>query len=153
MRVADAAGTDELLRFMGFEATGTDGATTRYAVGGGAGGGAGRIDVEVLPGAPAAGQGAGSVHHIAFAVANRARQLEVREALLDTGYQVTPVIDRDYFWAIYFRTPGGVLFEVATDEPGFGRDEDPDRLGEALKLPAQHEHLRGAIERRLAPLD
>ena len=88
---------------MGYEAAGTEGGVTRYKV---AGNGAGRIDVEVLPGAPAAGQGAGSVHHVAFAVADRARQLEVRGALLDTGYQVTPVIDRDYFWAIYFRTPG-----------------------------------------------
>ncbi len=79
--------------------------------------------------------GAGSVHHVAFAVENRAKQLEVRKALMDTGYQVTPVIDRDYFWAIYFRTPGGVLFEVATNEPGFDRDEDTAHLGEALKLP------------------
>ncbi len=63
------------------------------------------------------------------------KQLEVRKALMDTGYQVTPVIDRDYFWAIYFRTPGGVLFEVATNEPGFDRDEDTAHLGEALKLP------------------
>ena len=86
--------------------------------------------------------GAGSVHHIAFAVENRAKQLEVRKALIDTGYQVTPVIDRDYFWAIYFRTPGGVLFEVATNEPGFDRDEDTAHLGEALKLPRQHAHLQ-----------
>ena len=97
-------------------------------------------------------QGAGSVHHIAFAVENRAAQLEVRKALLDTGYQVTPVIDRDYFWAIYFRTPGGVLFEVATNEPGFDRDEDRAHLGEALKLPTQHERLRPFLEQNLQPL-
>ena len=151
MRVSDGGATDELLRFMGYEAAGTRGAVTRYAVAGG--NGADRVDVEVLPDAPAAGQGAGSVHHVAFAVPDRARQLEVRGALLDAGHQVTPVIDRDYFWAIYFRTPGGVLFEVATDEPGFDRDEDAAHLGEALKLPAQHEHLREAIERRLVPLD
>ena len=83
------------------------------------------------------------MHHIAFAVPDRAAQLEVRKALVDTGYQVTPVIDRDYFWSIYFRTPGGVLFEVATNEPGFDRDEDTAHLGEALKLPKQHAHLRG----------
>ena len=93
------------------------------------------------------------MHHIAFAVENRARQLEVREALLDTGYQVTPVIDRDYFWAIYFRTPGGVLFEVATNEPGFDVDEDTAHLGEALKLPSQHQHLRDRLERHLEPLE
>ena len=96
--------------------------------------------------------GAGSVHHVAFAVENRAAQLEVRKALMDTGYQVTPQIDRDYFWAIYFRAPGGVLFEIATNEPGFARDEDTSHLGEALKLPQQHAHLRAEIERILPPL-
>jgi glyoxalase family protein len=93
------------------------------------------------------------VHHVAFAVEDRAKQLEVRKALLDTGYQVTPVIDRDYFWAIYFRTPGGVLFEVATNEPGFDRDEDTAHLGEALKLPTQHAHLRPWLEKHLQPLE
>ncbi len=102
--------------------------------------------------APASNQGAGSVHHIAFSVDNRETQLEVRKALMDTGYQVTPVIDRDYFWAIYFRTPGGVLFEIATNEPGFDRDEDTAHLGEALKLPTQHEHLRARLERHLVPI-
>jgi glyoxalase family protein len=93
------------------------------------------------------------VHHVAFAVENRAAQAEVRKALLDTGYQVTPQIDRDYFWAIYFRTPGGVLFEIATNEPGFSRDEDTAHLGEALKLPRQHEHLRATLEQTLQPLE
>jgi len=63
------------------------------------------------------------------------------------------VIDRDYFWAIYFRTPGGVLFEVATNEPGFDVDEDTAHLGEALKLPSQHQHLRDRLERHLEPLE
>ena len=102
--------------------------------------------------APLARQGAGSVHHVAFAVEDRAAQLAVRKALLDTGYQVTPVIDRDYFWAIYFRTPGGVLFEVATNEPGFDRDEDRAHLGEELRVPAQHAHLRDRIEQNLPPI-
>lgn len=66
-----------------------------------------------------------------------------------TGYHVTPVIARDYFYAIYFRTPGCVLFEVATNEPGFNRDEDTAHLGEALKLPSQHAHLRDRIEKIL----
>jgi glyoxalase family protein len=92
------------------------------------------------------------VHHVAFAVENRARQLEVRKALTETGHHVTPVIDRDYFWAIYFRTPGGVLFEIATNEPGFARDEPVAHLGEALKLPRQHEHLRPALEKQLVPV-
>ena len=93
------------------------------------------------------------MHHIAFAVPDRAAQLAVRKALVDTGYQVTPVIDRDYFWSIYFRTPGGVLFEVATNEPGFDRDEEPAHLGEALKLPQQHAHLRDWLETHLEPIE
>ena len=111
------------------------------------------IDIETMPNISDARLGAGSVHHIAFAVDNREKQLEVRKALMDTGYQVTPVIDRDYFWAIYFRTPGGVLFEIATNEPGFDRDEDTAHLGEALKLPQQHAHLRSVLEQHLEPLD
>ncbi|SMY06905.1 VOC family protein [Flavimaricola marinus] len=151
MRLRDGGASAELLSFMGYEKLDTEGDVTRFIVPGG--NEANVIDIETLPGVQHAGQGAGSVHHIAFAVENRARQLEVREALLDTGWQVTPVIDRDYFWAIYFRTPGGVLFEVATNEPGFDRDEDTAHLGEALKLPSQHEHLRAKLMRHLEPLE
>ncbi len=150
MRLRDEGATAELLRFMGYEQTDRDGNITRFTRPDG--NAANVIDIETLPGAAPAAQGAGSVHHIAFAVENRARQLEVREALSDTGWQVTPPIDRDYFWAIYFRTPGGVLFEVATNEPGFDRDEDTAHLGQALKLPAQHEHLRARLERHLEPI-
>ena len=151
MRLKDAGVSGELLQFMGYEKLDTENNVTRFIVPGG--NDANTIDIEELPDATHAAQGAGSVHHIAFAVDNRARQLEVREALRDTGYQVTPVIDRDYFYAIYFRTPGGVLFEVATNEPGFDRDEDAAHLGEALKLPSQHEHLRSKLEGLLQPLD
>ena len=108
--------------------------------------------VAALPKTLFARTGAGSVHHIAIAVDNREKQLEVRKALMATGYQVTPVIDRDYFWAIYFRTPGGVLFEIATNEPGFNRDEDTAHLGEALKLPSRYEPFREEIEAGLVPL-
>lgn len=151
MRLRDEGASAELLKFMGYEEVDREGNVIRFAVPNG--NEANVIDIETMPGAPWAGQGAGSVHHIAFAVDNRARQQEVREALLETGYQVTPVIDRDYFWAIYFRTPGGVLFEVATNEPGFATDEDTAHLGEALKLPSQHAHLRGRLERHLEPLE
>ena len=150
MVLRDDGATRELLGFMGYDKVETAGDTTRFMIEGG--NAANLIDVTTATDAPAAQQSAGSVHHIAFAVENRARQLEVREALLDTGWQVTPVIDRDYFWAIYFRTPGGVLFEIATNEPGFDRDEDTQHLGEALKLPSQHEHLRARLERQLEPL-
>ena len=120
------------------------------AVGDGSGGVV--IDVEATASAEWGGDGGGSVHHMAFAGENRARRLEVREAVLDTGYQVTPVIDRDYFWAIYFRTPGGVLFEIATNEPGFDRDEDTAHLGEVLKLPTRYEPHRAKIEAGLPPI-
>lgn len=150
LRLRDQGATDELLRFMGYEARETRDGVTRFVVPGG--NGADVIDVETLPGATPALMGAGSVHHIAFAVPDRAAQLEVRRALIDTGHRVTPVIDRDYFWAIYFRTPGGVLFEVATNEPGFDRDEDTAHLGEALRLPRQHAHLRTYLEDHLEPL-
>ena len=129
---------------MGYQKDETRGNITRYRIEGG--NAADTIDLEELPSAGTSSQGAGSVHHIAFAVEDRAAQVEVRKALLDTGYQVTPVIDRDYFWAIYFRSPGGVLFEVATNEPGFDKDEDTAHLGEALKLPKRYESRRAQIE-------
>ena len=151
LRLRDEGATTELLKFMGYEQIDTKDGVLRLGVPGGKG--ADIIDIETLPNISDARLGAGSVHHIAFAVENREKQLEVRKALMDTGYNVTPVIDRDYFWAIYFRTPGGVLFEIATNEPGFDRDEDTAHLGEALKLPAQHAHLRSALEDHLEPLE
>ena len=150
MRMEDPAASLELLRFMGYEVAAVAGNVTRMVLA--AGNGADVIDIEAVGGANAARQGAGSVHHLAFAVEDRAAQLEVRRALTDAGASVTPVIDRDYFWSIYFRTPGGVLFEVATNEPGFARDEDTAHLGQALKLPRQHEHLRAKLERSLEPI-
>lgn len=143
----DDAATAELLRFMGYQKGETQDDLTRYVLEGG--NAADTIDLQTVSSGGAAQQGAGSVHHIAFAVENRAAQLAVREQLMDTGYQVTPVIDRDYFWAIYFRTPGGVLFEIATHEPGFDRDEDTAHLGQALKLPIRYEPMRDKIEAHL----
>jgi glyoxalase family protein len=96
-------------------------------------------------------QGAGTVHHIAWHARDEdhvAWQQRVRAG----GMQVTPVIDRDYFKSIYFRQPQGVLFEIATTSPGFAVDEEPEHLGEELRLPAQHEHLRPMLERTLTPL-
>lgn len=150
MRLRETGATAELLTFMGYQKGETDGAVTRYVIEGG--NAADVIDLEEVPSAPPAQQGAGSVHHIAFAVEDRAAQLRVRKALLDTGYQVTPVIDRDYFWAIYFRAPGGVLFEIATNEPGFDRDEDTAHLGQALKLPTRYEPHRAEIAKGLAEI-
>ncbi|MFN0113677.1 MAG: ring-cleaving dioxygenase [Paracoccaceae bacterium] len=97
-------------------------------------------------------QGAGTIHHIAFRAESDAAQLEWRERVLSAGLQVSPVMDRNYFHSIYFREPGGVLFEIATDPPGFSVDEPVETLGTALKLPAQYEAIRERIERVLPPL-
>ncbi|MGI9352577.1 MAG: VOC family protein [Rhizobiaceae bacterium] len=150
MRLNDNAAMQELLEFMNYELIDQSGNVSRLAVTGG--NGAHILDLDASPSARQSNQGAGSVHHVAFSVEDRAAQLKVRDALLDTGYSVTPVIDRDYFWAIYFRTPGGILFEIATNEPGFDRDEDTEELGLALKLPTQHEHLRAELEKHLDPI-
>jgi glyoxalase family protein len=151
LRLRDAGATEELLKFMGYaEAEAVNGVKRLVRPGGN---GADFIDIETLPDVPRADLGAGSVHHIAFAVPTKADQIAVRKALLDTGYQLTPVIDRDYFFSVYFRAPGGVLFEIATNEPGFDRDEDTAHLGDALKLPRQHEHLRHKLEATLEPLE
>lgn len=147
MQLRDDAATAKLLKLMGYEEVNRHGALTRFALSDG--NGADIIDLEVRPDAPKAREGAGSVHHVAFAVEDRAAQILVRNTLLEAGAHVTPVIDRDYFWAIYFRTADGVLFEIATHEPGFARDEDVAHLGEALKLPDQHAHLRTRLEQSL----
>ncbi|MEL6765724.1 MAG: VOC family protein [Pseudomonadota bacterium] len=113
---------------------------------------AGVVDLLIDPALPDGIEAAGTVHHVAFRVEDRAAQDRIRKAVAAQGHHVTPQIDRDYFYAIYFRTPEGILFEVATDEPGFDRDEPVETLGEALKLPSQHEHLRPSLEERLPKL-
>jgi glyoxalase family protein len=102
------------------------------------------------PAAPAL-QGAGSVHHIAFACRDE-DQLEWQRLVAEAGAAVTEVLDREYFESIYFREPEGVLFEIATLSPGFAVDEDPEHLGESLKLPPQYEDNRTLLEERLTPL-
>ena len=96
--------------------------------------------------------GAGTVHHVAYRAESAEVQREWRERVQSFGLSVTPVIDRQYFEAIYFREPNGILFEIATDPPGFAIDEPLESLGRALKLPPQYEERRATIERRLPPL-
>ncbi|MEA2124479.1 MAG: glyoxalase family protein [Solirubrobacteraceae bacterium] len=96
-------------------------------------------------------EGAGTVHHIAWHSPDDQHAAWQQRARAG-GQHVTPIIDRDYFKSIYFRTRQGILFEIATTSPGFAVDEDPEHLGEALRLPTQHEHLREHLERRLTPL-
>jgi len=95
---------------------------------------------------------AGTNHHVAFRVPNEAVQMEFREKILSKGLHITPKINRDYFYSLYFREPGGVLFELATDNPGFTIDEPLKELGEHLKLPIQYESMRANIERSLPQL-
>lgn len=97
--------------------------------------------------------GAGSNHHVAFRVSDEAVQQEMRERISSQGLQITPKIDRDYFFSLYFREPGGVLFEIATDNPGFTVDEPLAELGTHLMLPQQHDYLRAELENILPKLD
>ncbi len=110
------------------------------------------IDILRTDGAPRGIPGAGTIHHIAFRARTQDDQNGWIDRLASAGHPTTPVIDRQYFNAIYFREPGGVLFEIATDPPGFAVDEDPAALGQALKLPARYEPIRDRIERALPPL-
>lgn len=108
---------------------------------------AGRIvDLLCTPDGSPGRVAAGSVHHIAFRARDAAEQLVWRERLVDLGYNVTPVIDRTYFHSIYFREPGGVLFEIATDPPGFTLDENVEELGNHLRLPPWLEPTRSQLE-------
>jgi glyoxalase family protein len=96
--------------------------------------------------------GLGTVHHVAFAISDAAEQLKIRSELVQAGAQVTEVRDRQYFRSIYFREPGGVLFEIATVPPGFTVDETLPCLGQDLKLPPWEEPHRAAIEMKLPAL-
>jgi glyoxalase family protein len=91
------------------------------------------------------------VHHIAWAVAADA-QRDWRTRVVEGGYFATQIIDRTYFRSVYFREPSGVLFELATEGPGFAVDEPLERLGESLRLPPQHEHLRARLKQLLTPI-
>jgi glyoxalase family protein len=110
------------------------------------------VDLLCLPDTGLGRVAAGSVHHIAFRAKDEAEQLKWREHLADLGYNVTPVIDRTYFHSIYFREPGGVLFEIATEPPGFTLDEKLEELGTHLRLPPWMESARSEIEKILPPI-
>ena len=122
----------------------------RVRVGVGGGGPGRQIDLLIAPDAPKAVNGIGTVHHVAMAIDDETLQRQLRDDLIARGFQVTPVMDRQYFRSIYFREPGGVLFEVATVRPGFDVDEPVAQLGKALKLPPWEEPHRSDIEGGLA---
>lgn len=151
LAVADAEPSARLLTgVMGFGASGEEGGRMRFqSVEGGPGG---VVDLVSVPGQARGEEGTGTVHHVAWRARDDAHQLAWREVLVGAGFGVTPVIDRKYFHSIYFREPGGVLFEIATDGPGFTVDEDSESLGSALQLPSWHEEARPSLERTLPAL-
>jgi glyoxalase family protein len=144
-------GTDAMLRErLGFQVVEEVGGRTRYGVGDAAPGRV--VDVVADPRGQQGLTAAGTVHHIAWRAPDRDIQRAWREALVEAGVTVTPIIDRQYFESIYFREPGGVLLEIATDPPGFTRDEPLLELGRRLRLPPWLEPRREAIEALLPPL-
>lgn len=111
------------------------------------------VDLMESPNEPNGLGGAGTNHHVAFRVKNEEAQMKLRERVVEKGLHITQKIDRNYFYSLYFREPGGVLFEIATDNPGFGVDEPFDQLGSSLLLPPQYEGRRAEIEAILPKLD
>ena len=139
-----------LVDTLGFRPVHEDGSTRRFAVGDGGPGTV--VDVRSVGGFVHGAGGAGTVHHVAWRVPDDSAQLQMRERVTQAGLDPTPVIDRNYFHSVYFREPGGVLFELATDPPGFAIDEPVARLGQRLMLPRQYEAHRAQIEAILPPI-
>jgi len=139
-----------LVNGLGFRREWTEDTTTRFVIG--KGGASEIVDVRVVGGFLAPVGGAGTIHHVAFRAESDATELDLRSTVVGLGMHPTPVIDREYFHSVYFREPGGVLFELATDAPGFTVDEPLDGLGTALMLPPQYEPSRAEIENELAPI-
>lgn len=147
----DLAATARFLRAaLGFEPAAEEAGWHRFGVDGG---GSGKwVEVRELPAERRGSWGTGAVHHVAFRVADDEEQLALRKRVVAAGSSPTPVIDRFWFHSVYFKEPGGVLFEIATDGPGFSVDEDPAHLGERLILPPWLEPDRPQIEAALPPL-
>lgn len=152
LALTDARPTAALLtRVMGYRLLAEEPHRARYTV---ASGGPGSyVDLLTDPKLPRGLNGAGTVHHIAFRVADDAEHVAAHDQLVDAGAHVSPVIDRAYFKSIYYREPAGVLFEIATDQPGFAIDESVETLGTKLSLPPRLEPHRAEIEAALPKLD
>ena len=151
MTVAEGAATvDLLVKTMGFRKTGQEGRRTRFETG--QGGQHSILDLVESPEGPEGEESVGTVHHVAWRAADAAHQGEWREVLVKAGRNVTPVIERYYFKSIYFREPGGVLFEIATDGPGFTVDEPLETLGSSLSLPPWFDVRRETLDETLPPI-
>lgn len=140
---------DLLEKVMGLEVVGKEGDFIRFRSSADIGN---VIDLKLTP-IGRGEMGVGTVHHIAWRAVDDADQLDWQQYVADNGYGVTPVRDRNYFNAIYFREHGEILFEIATDPPGFAHDESQETMGEKLMLPEQYEQYRGQLERRLIPIE
>jgi glyoxalase family protein len=152
LALADAAATAQVLMgSMGYKLAGQSGHRARYSAG--KGGPGTYVDLLTDPALPRGLNGAGTIHHVAFRVADDATEVAARDILLKDGLHVSPVIDRAYFKSIYYREPAGVLFEIATDGPGFAIDEPLDQLGTILGLPPHLEPHRAEIEAALPKLN
>ena len=139
-----------LVETLGFRELGSEAGRKRCVTH--AGGPGAIVDLISDPGRPDGEEGAGTVHHVAWRALDDAHQLVLRQSLIEAGREVTPVIDRKYFHSIYFREPGGVLFEIATDGPGFTVDETIEDLGSGLQLPPQAEGRRQDLIFNLPPI-
>ena len=150
LEVQSAGLTVQLLtRTLGFELTGAEESRRRFTLGAST---TAQIDLIERPETGFGHIAVGTVHHIAFRARDEEEQRQWRARLDELGFRITPVIDRQYFHSVYFREPGGILFEIATDGPGFATDEAPEHLGENLRLPPQFEEHRDSIEQILPPI-
>jgi glyoxalase family protein len=151
MTVAEATATfDLLVKTMGFRKVAQEGRRTRFETG--QGGPHAILEVVESPELPEGEESVGTVHHVAWRATDAGRQAEWREVLVQAGRNVTPVIDRYYFKSIYYREPGGVLFEIATDGPGFTVDEPVESLGSSLSLPPWFQVRRDRLDATLPPI-
>lgn len=152
LKLQDSERTAAILTgVLGYREVGREGAVARFVADGVTQGGV--IEIETAKGGARGHMGRGSVHHVAFRAANDESQAQMRRKLVEEhALHVTEQLDRNYFRSIYFREPGGVIFEIATDEPGFAVDESVETLGQALKLPSFLEAQRSEIEASLEPL-
>jgi len=140
-----------LVSVFGYELVQTEGNRFRYATTAVAE--AALVDIVEIPSETRGFNANGTVHHVAFRVKDDAALMEFRDKIVKLGLSITPQIDRNYFHSLYFGEPGGVLFEIATENPGFTVDEPLEELGQHLKLPAQYESQRDEIEKRLVKLN
>lgn len=151
VRLNNSTRTESLItELFGFRQVDEVDTVKRYLSGGGDQ--ASRFDIIIDPNGRRGIQSAGTVHHIAWRTSSDENQRKWMNTLRSHGFHTTEIIDRNYFHSIYFREPGGVLFEIATDEPGFLIDEEKEALGRSLKLPKIYESRRAEIERKLTPI-